>query len=243
VKACADGDFGWHLFIARLGDKDNKKVVHVKPIIAGAGTSPEANKRLYDEWAQQYTKDVRDWGYNMPEKMAECVKAKVLGGKDAATDFKALDAGAGDGLSGQALRSELGGLKNAHITGVDLSPELIDNSRERGIYSACDVVDLSKPMTMYTDNAFDLLTLVGVMTYLEPEGCSVPEMVRVVKKGGVIAFTHRTDKVAAWRPLQEKLVKDRKWELLHETAAMPYLPNNKEYGDKILVAIHMFRVL
>lgn len=116
-------------------------------------------------------------------------------------------------------------------------------ARERAIYDRVDVVDLSKPMTLYADDAFDLLTLVGVMTYLEPTGCSLQEMIRVVRPGGVVAFTHRTDKVDAWRDAQGQLVAEKKWELLHETQPMPYLPTNPEYGSKIQVRIHMYKVL
>ena len=43
----------------------------------GLGADPEANKALYDKWGDSYTEDVRNWGYNMPEKMAEFVKSKV----------------------------------------------------------------------------------------------------------------------------------------------------------------------
>lgn len=50
VKACAEGDFGWHLFVAKLAGSSS---------ISGMGTSPEANQKLYDDWAAQYTQDVR----------------------------------------------------------------------------------------------------------------------------------------------------------------------------------------
>ena len=34
------------------------------------GTDPGANKELYDGWAQKYTVDVDNWGYDAPARVA-----------------------------------------------------------------------------------------------------------------------------------------------------------------------------
>jgi len=203
--------------------------------IAGAGTDPGANKKLYDDWASKYESDVRKWGYNMPEVCAETLKKYAPAGKE--ETYKILDAGAGDGLSGKAITDQ--GFKE--VTGIDLSPELIKIARKNKIYKKAEVADLSKPLKYRTDE-FDAMTVVGVMTYLEPDGCSLAEMCRVVKQGGLVILTHRTDKIDKWKPVQEQMEKDGTWEKVDISDPKPYLPNNPEYADKIKVIVHVYRV-
>jgi len=199
------------------------------------GTSPEANQKLYDDWAQKYEEDVRTWGYTMPEDCAKILKKYCP--EDRVKDFEVLDAGAGDGLSGKAI-TDLG---FENVTGIDLSPELIKIAQENKIYKKAEVADLSKPLP-YADGQFDAITVVGVMTYLEPDGCCLDEFCRVVKPGGLVIFTHRTDKVDQWTDAHEKFISDGKWEKVEITDPLPYLPQNPEYADKIKVIIHVFRV-
>jgi predicted TPR repeat methyltransferase len=206
-----------------------------KVFIAGAGTDSKANEKLYDDWAAQYEKDVRSWGYTMPEDCAKILKKYTPVGKE--STFKILDAGAGDGISGKAI-TDLG---YKDVTGTDLSPELIKIAQTNGIYKAAFVEDLSKPMSFKNDE-FDAITVVGVMTYLGPDGCALDEFCRVVKPGGLVIFTHRTDKVDKWKSRQEQFVKEGKWETVEITEPLPYLPKNPEYADKIKVIIHVFRV-
>lgn len=203
--------------------------------IAGANTDPGDNKKLYDDWANKYEEDVRKWGYEMPEKCAAMLKKQAPAGKE--DTYKILDAGAGDGLSGKAITDQ--GFKE--VIGIDLSPELIKIANKNKIYKKAEVADMSKPLKYKTDE-FDAMTIVGVMTYLEPDGVSLEEMCRVVKTGGLIIMTHRTDKVDAWKPKQEQMEKDGKWERVEITEPLPYLPNNPEYADKIKVIIHVYRV-
>eukprot|EP00930_Biecheleria_cincta_P021488 TRINITY_DN15918_c0_g1_i2.p1 TRINITY_DN15918_c0_g1~~TRINITY_DN15918_c0_g1_i2.p1 ORF type:complete len:309 (+),score=60.09 TRINITY_DN15918_c0_g1_i2:195-1121(+) len=203
--------------------------------IAGAGTSPEGNKKLYDNWGDKCEEDVRAWGYCMPEECAEKLKKFAPMGRE--DTYKILDAGAGDGLSGKAIQRQ--GFKE--IVGIDLSPELIKIASKKDVYKKAEVADLSKPLKYKTDE-FDALTVVGVMTYLEHDGCALDEMIRVVKTGGLIILTHRTDKVDLWKPKQDQLEKDGKLERLEITEPRPYLPDNPEYADKIKVIIHVWRV-
>lgn len=203
--------------------------------IAGAGTSPAGNKKLYDDWAKKYEEDVRAWGYQMPEVCAATLKKHVPA--DKVEKCKVLDAGAGDGLSGKAITDE--GFKD--VIGIDLSPELIKIAKKNKIYKKAEVADLSKPLK-YKTNEFDAMTVVGVMTYLEPDGCSLDEMYRVVKPGGLVILTHRTDKVDSWKPKQEQFEKEGKFERIEISDPQPYLPKNPEYADKIKVIVHVWRV-
>jgi predicted TPR repeat methyltransferase len=206
------------------------------PTIANQGTDADENRKLYDDWGEKYEQDVRAWGYDMPEKVAALVKKHIASGSEGS--LSVVDAGAGDGLSGKALVEE--GFET--ITGFDLSPELVELARKRGLYKAVDVVDLSKPL-QYSDGQFDVATVVGVMTYLEPEPDALEELCRVVKPGGLVCFTHRTDKVDAWIPAQKRLETEDRWTPVELTPALPYLPLNPDYADRIKVTIHLYRVV
>merc|ERR1719473_2515182 len=127
----------------------------------------------------------------MPEEVAE--KLRRLVPSENVESFKILDAGAGDGLSGKAISDQ--GFKE--VTGIDVSPELIKIAKKNKVYKTAEVADLNKPVKYRTDE-FDAITIVGVMTYLDKDGCCLDEFCRVVKPGGYVIMTHRTDKTDSW---------------------------------------------
>ena len=47
----------------------------------------------------------------------------------------------------------------------------------------------------------------------------------------------------SWAPAQAALENEGVWERVDQSEGLPYLPNNPEYADKILVTIHAYRVL
>lgn len=208
-----------------------------KPTLAGRGTGSDENAKLYDDWAGNYTNDVKSWGYVAPEKVAALLKEHVS--STSVATMKILDAGGGDGLSGMALKQS--GFKE--ITGIDISPEMVTLAKTHGCYAQADVVDLNKPMTMYTTNQFDAITCVGVMTYLDPEGPTLEEFCRVTKPGGLICYTNRTDKLDKWKAAEDKMTKAGKWKVVKICDPMPYLPNNPEFGTKVQVVMHLFRAV
>ena len=118
---------------------------------------------------------MRSWGYDLPEKVAEIMALQHRGNRE---NIAVLDAGAGDGLSGEALRR----VGFASLTGIDLSPGMIEIAASRGVYKQAKVADLSKTLPFSADE-FDMVTIVGVMTYLAP-GQAFDEIIRVTKPGG-----------------------------------------------------------
>ena len=52
-----------------------------------------------------------------------------------------LDLGCGTGLSGAAFKDRAG-----HLTGIDLSPAMIEKARSRGIYDSLAVADIERAM-------------------------------------------------------------------------------------------------
>mmetsp|Transcript_19925 Transcript_19925/g.30220 ORF Transcript_19925/g.30220 Transcript_19925/m.30220 type:complete len:178 (+) Transcript_19925:129-662(+) len=109
------------------------------PLIANCDVTSTKNKDIYDAWATNYEKDVREWGYSLPEKVAEVLKGYIptLATKkndttittdnndsnsnsndddDDDSTIRILDAGACNGLSGLALRNAVAATTTSSTT-------------------------------------------------------------------------------------------------------------------------------
>ena len=85
---------------------------------------PEETRDAYKDWAKSYDEDtVEGMGYVAPAVAADKVKSLVK------PDAVILDAGCGTGLAGVELAER--GFKT--IDGMDLSPEMLDVAREKGV--------------------------------------------------------------------------------------------------------------
>ena len=83
--------------------------------------------RKYDAWAEDYDNDITgDYGWPAPGHMADVCS------RYATRDSLLLDAGAGTGLTGAALRRA--GFQN--IVGIDLSAGMLEVAKGKSAYSA-----------------------------------------------------------------------------------------------------------
>jgi len=208
------------------------------PSIVGMGTNSEENRTVYDGWAKNYESDIRKWGYNLPERTASLVKEHL---PSTTTTGHILDAGAGDGLSGVALR-QAGFNSNFTVTGVDYSDEMLKIAEERKCYDKVEVVDLQKPLS-YETNEFDCVVCIGTLTYLDPTAGTLEEFVRVTKPGGVICYSNRTDKLDGFKDEEKRLEDEGKWKEVAKLGPVPYLPNNPDYADTVQAVIFVYRVV
>ena len=90
-----------------------------------------ATRKLYDDWAASYEAEIAENGYATPTRCAEALRSKI---RDASAPI--LDFGCGTGLSGLALK--LVGFET--IDGVDLSQEMLNQAREKGVYRKAAVI-------------------------------------------------------------------------------------------------------
>jgi len=97
----------------------------------------ESTRRLYDDWADSYEAELAENGYATPARCADALAAEMQD-----TSVPVLDFGCGTGLSGRALRAA-GFLV---IDGLDLSPDMLDLAREKGIYRNLDVIEPGAPL-------------------------------------------------------------------------------------------------
>lgn len=95
-----------------------------------------------------------------------------------------LDAGCGTGLVGQ----ELGSKCDATIDGIDLSPDMLDQARQKGVYRNLDAADLTTRLDI-ADDRYDGVISVGVFTSGHVGPSAINEMIRVVKPGAPAILT------------------------------------------------------
>ena len=136
---------------------------------------------LFDRYAACFDDHlVGELGYQAPAVIGARL-AEVLG--TPAAQFDVLDAGCGTGLCQPILRPYA-----RHLTGVDLSPGMIQKARERGGYDALVIAELTAFLNEQTD-AYDLIASADTLIYfgiLEPVLAAVAHALR---PGGWLVFT------------------------------------------------------
>ena len=134
------------------------------------------------------------------------------------------DAGAGTGAAGVAL-SELG---FQDVSAVDLSREMLEVASQKNVYKRLVVGDISYPVDAFARESFDAALLVGVFSFGQAPAETLLEMLRVVRPGGLIAFTMRTD-FFEQDPMgivtkMHELERSGAWSQVEVTTPAPYLP-------------------
>ena len=128
-----------------------------------------------------------------------------------------LDLGCGDGLVGEALSCR----GFSRITGLDIAEKMLEVAAGRGVYQELKQADLMKTLPVESAT-FDIVSCVGTSTYLSPT--VMGEWLRVVKEGGVVAFTHKTAVLEEWEKEQDKLEQEGRWKNVFRSDPLCYLP-------------------
>lgn len=93
-------------------------------------------RALYRDWAETYEDSfVTAQGYQLHDTVAAAFAA--VGGQG-----PVLDVGAGTGLGGVALAQR----GAAPVDGLDLSPQMLDQARAKGVYRNLIAADITKPL-------------------------------------------------------------------------------------------------
>ena len=140
-------------------------------------------RERYDRWASAYDHDLeKDFGWSGPQLAADVLARYVP------TCARVLDAGAGTGLVGRALRERGYG----SIVAMDLSEGMLAQARKTGAYEGYDQMVLGEPLA-YATGSFDAAVSVGVFTVGHAPAGGLDELVRVVRRGGYIVYSLRAD--------------------------------------------------
>jgi len=191
------------------------------------GSAVDAQE-YYDNMAEDYEKVVRAWGYNMPELVADKVVQLTEGKKVS----KILDIGCGDGLVAEALKPR--GFSN--MIGLDISEKMVKLAKDKNIYKDVFQADLMKPIPL-PSKTYDVLTCVGVTTYIEP--LVIRDWCKVVKKDGYLVFTVKSAVLNKWKTSQDEFEKKRLWKLIHMSEPLHYLPTLRDPSqEKVFIFVY-----
>jgi predicted TPR repeat methyltransferase len=202
-------------------------------LIEGTTDSKEVAD-YYDSWAKKYNEDLEEWDYRAPAYAAELLQRYVPRSQTI------LDAGCGTGLTGKALK--MAGYAN--ISGIDLSSTSLNIAEQLNVYNCLLTHDMQQPLPFSEDN-FDALICVGVLTYIENSRSLFKEFCRVVRPGGHIVFSQRSDLFdkLCFRDIIALLEEEKFWAKINISEPQAYLPKNKDFTDKVQAIFCICKVL
>jgi predicted TPR repeat methyltransferase len=144
-------------------------------------------RTLFDHYAPDFDRFLTEGlNYSAPRLLLAAVEA-VARGTGRTTHFAAmLDLGCGTGLAGAAFRA-----KADTLVGVDLSPRMIEQARQKNIYERLEVGDLLGFLAgeQGTGNKYDLVLAADVFAYLPDLAPVARAAAAVLTRGGLFAFT------------------------------------------------------
>ncbi len=164
---------------------------------------------VYGKWAESYDNDLlNEMGYPAP---AITVNIFIRSGVD--NENKVLDVGCGTGIIG----SLLSGRGISTIDGLDYSEAMLAQAQKKNVYKKLIQADLNKPLDI-ASGSYDALISVGTFTFGHVGPGALYELVRIIRSGGTVCFTVKTD---AWKDqnyseITSDLERQDKWELLEK---------------------------
>lgn len=181
--------------------------------------------RYYDDWVEDYDTQITRWGYVAPDAAAARLAALLP------PSASVLDVGCGTGLTGLALRDR----GFPAVDGADVSDRSLAVAAATGAYRRTVHVDFQQLPTPLDTDGWDGLLCVGVLTYLPDTAAVLAEFARLVRPGGWMVITERTD---LFETLDVGAVIDdlrRRGTLADAriSGPEPYLPAHTQFGDAV----------
>jgi predicted TPR repeat methyltransferase len=117
--------------------------------------------------------------YQAPERLEELIQSQL----GDSPELEILDLGCGTGLAGMVMRP-----RAARLTGIDLSPEMIERARERGIYDRLVIAEINGWLASAQDS-FDLIVACDTLVYFGDLTQVGKLAAKALKPSGCFAFT------------------------------------------------------
>jgi predicted TPR repeat methyltransferase len=162
-------------------------------LVALSGTNPAHPvdgyvRQLFDASAGTFDRELVDkLGYAIPREMVDALRAI-----DAGAPWDVLDLGCGTGLVGAEIAAH-----SKALVGVDLAPNMIELARTRGIYTELRCGDLMAALIEAPQDCYDVVTAADVFIYVGKLDAVIPAIRRVVRPGGLFAFSAEACESAA----------------------------------------------
>ncbi len=140
----------------------------------------QSAREVYDVLADAFAARAEDAPYN-----AHYDRPALPGLLPSVAGLRVLDAGCGPGLYAAWLLTH-----GAEVVGVDVSPRMVALARARlGERATVHEADLGKPLTMLADASFDLVVSGLALDYVRDWKALFGELARVLRPGGLLAFS------------------------------------------------------
>lgn len=164
---------------------DNPVAQHLRGAYEESSTPSRASdeyvREVFDQFAETFDVQLSALDYRAPQCVADQLKALQL---PVERTLHVLDAGCGTGLLGQWLRPYA-----AHLTGVDLSSQMLSRASRLELYDALETAELTAFLNANA-NEFDLIASADTMNYfgeLRPFCIAARSALRPA--GGWLVFT------------------------------------------------------
>jgi len=198
-------------------------------------TDSAAVQGYYDDWADRYDDTLCAWQYRAPEDACDLLVPHLAG------QARVLDVGCGTGLLGRALMQRAA----FSVDGIDISPASLRHAQQRGCYTRLVRHDLQVLPLPVQDDAYDAAAAVGVMSYIADAPGLLRDLCRVVRSGGMITFTQRTDfwQDRGFAGMIGRLEREGFWTQVKITQPLDYIPGHEDFTDEIKVIHTLCKVM
>ena len=175
---------------------DDAEVAHMHAVLSGAAPAkpdPAYVAGLFDAFADTFDRTLTHWlDYRAPKLVADAARAALHGAKAA----NACDLGCGTGLLGPEIRDLC-----AYLSGIDLSPRMVEKARERKLYDALEVAEIvawlqARPKH-FDQPRFDLLLAADVLAYFGALEEAFAAIRAALGPGGIFVATVEADAIKA----------------------------------------------
>ena len=201
-------------------------MTNFKSLVSGVGNLSKTSK-YYDDWAENYDETLKLWNYQAPKKSIKFLK-ETLNIKPK----NILDLACGTGLFGIELKKIY---PKSNIYGSDISKKSLKISSGKKIYIKLKNKNFEE--LHYFNTKFDLISLIGSMTYCKNFKKLFANINKNIKKKGFVLFTHRVD---LWKQQDFfNILKtyQKTFKITKISRPLNYLPLNKDFKNKIKIKI------
>ena len=199
--------------------------VSVGKLLKGIGNSKEI-KKFYDDWSNTYDLTLKEWGYIAPSHSTRILKKKLT-----KKPKYLLDLACGTGLFVEKFKKIF---PKCICDGSDISKEILEISNSKGLYRNLYKSSFEKKINL--KNRYDLVSLIGAMTYCSNHNLLFKLVNSYLIKGGLFIFTQRID---LWDKLKfEDIINNQgNFKNIYKSRPINYLPKNKDFGQDIKIRI------
>ena len=183
----------------------NEKIVKVL-----SHNNHQSLQQNYDQWAEEYDKDLQGkLGYKVPSMAAQSFANVVP------KNARILDAESGTGIVGEVLSK----LDYQDIEALDLSKGMLEQAKLKGVYRDFHHQMLGERLD-FSSNTFNAIIAVGTFGKTHAPPHALDELLRILVPHGYIVFTmsiSELEEVPSFKQKFEELEQQCTWQLIEQS--------------------------